>query len=134
MNSRTYDNRGQDSNSALLPGGCAAVYARFLMCFFFIFFRTDWLEEYKERHKNVWPEMLQSLRDTGWHNYSLFMHDDGLLFSYAETPDFEQALPGMAEKEVNVRWQAEMAELFEALDGKQPDESMLLLDEVFHVD
>ena len=40
MNSRTYDNRGQDSNSALLPGGFAAVYARFLMCFFFIFFRT----------------------------------------------------------------------------------------------
>ena len=39
MNSRTYDIRGQDSNSALLPGSCAAVYAHFLMCFFFIFFR-----------------------------------------------------------------------------------------------
>ena len=31
------------------------------------------LEEYKERHKAVWPEMLNALRETGWLNYSLFL-------------------------------------------------------------
>ena len=48
------------------------------------------------------PEMLQALRETGWHNYSLFMREDGMLFGYLETPDFERARRGMAGREVNV--------------------------------
>ena len=47
--------------------------------------REDLIEEYKRRHREVWPEMLDALRRTGWHNYSLFMRDDGLLFGYLET-------------------------------------------------
>ncbi|GAH08549.1 unnamed protein product, partial [marine sediment metagenome] len=61
--------------------------------------KQDRIEEYKERHKKVWPEMLQALRETGWHNYSLFIHADGLLVGYLETEDFEKALAGMAERE-----------------------------------
>jgi len=96
--------------------------------------RSDRLDEYKERHKAVWPEMLDALRETGWHNYSLFLREDGLLFGYLETPDFEVALAGMAEKDVNARWQAEMAPFFESLDGRRPDEGMLQLEEVFHLE
>jgi len=96
--------------------------------------KRDRIEEYKERHKHVWPEMLQALRETGWHNYSLFMREDGLLFGYLETEDFEKALAGMAQREVNARWQAEMVPFFEALEGRRPDESMLRLEEVFHLD
>ena len=47
----------------------------------------DHLAEYKEHHKNVWPEMLDALRETGWHNYTLFMRDDGLIFGYFETEE-----------------------------------------------
>ena len=96
--------------------------------------KADRLAEYKERHTAVWPEMLAALRATGWHNYSLFLRDDGLLFGYLETLDFDQALAGMAEKNVNARWQAEMAPFFESLDGQRPDEGLLQLEEVFHLD
>ncbi len=96
--------------------------------------RKDRLEEYKARHREVWPEMLAALRETGWHNYSLFLREDGLLFGYLETPDFERAKAGMAKKEVNARWQAEMAPFFEALEGRKADESMMPLEEVFHLD
>jgi len=96
--------------------------------------REDKIEEYKRRHANVWPEMLDALRETGWHNYTLFMREDGLLFGYVETPDFEAAKAGMAAKEVNARWQAEMGELFEALEGQDPDEAMNPLEIVFHLD
>jgi len=96
--------------------------------------KPDRLEEYKQRHKEVWPEMLEALRENGWHNYSLFLRDDGTLFGYLETHDFKQALAGIAEVEVNTRWQAEMAPFFEALDGIRPDEGMLRLEEVFHLD
>lgn len=96
--------------------------------------KKDRIAEYKERHAHVWPEMLQALRETGWGNYSLFMREDGLLFGYLETEDFDAAKAGMAAREVNARWQAEMGEFFEALEGQNPDEAMVPLEEVFHLD
>ena len=46
--------------------------------------RKDKLEEYKKKHENVWPEMLDALRRQGWRNYSLFLDEDGQLFGYVE--------------------------------------------------
>jgi len=97
--------------------------------------RADKVREYRERHRAVWPEMLEALRRAGWHNYSLFMRDDGLLFGYAETPEgLRSALEGMQGTEVNKRWQNAMAPFFEGLGGAGPDESMVELEEVFHLD
>jgi L-rhamnose mutarotase len=87
------------------------------------------LEEYKRRHREVWPEMMDALRETGWHNYSLFLRHDGLLIGYLETPNFEQALAGMDGREVNERWQREMAPFFVS----RPDKSMVPLQEIFHL-
>ncbi len=89
------------------------------------------LEEYKERHKHVWPEMLDALHKTGWHNYSLFLRDDGLLVGYVETPDFQKALDGMAAMPVNERWQNEMREFFEDPQGRAADRQMQPLEQVF---
>ena len=96
--------------------------------------RSDRIEEYKELHRNVWPDLLQALRDTGWTNYSLYLREDGLLIGYLETEDFQAALDGMAKLEVNSRWQAVAGPLFEQLVGARPDQSMEVLEEVFHLD
>jgi L-rhamnose mutarotase len=91
-------------------------------------------EEYAARHAAVWPEMLQALADTGWHNYSLFLDEDGLLIGYFETPSLAAALAGMESSEVNARWQAEMAEFFVDLDDARPDTGFTRLAEVFHLE
>ena len=96
--------------------------------------RPERLEEYKERHRSVWPEMLQALSDTGWHNYSLFLRPDGLLIGYLETPSLEAAQAGMAATAVNARWQTEMAEFFVELEDSRPDTGFLRLEEVFHLE
>ena len=99
--------------------------------------KQDKIEEYKKRHQQVWPDMQQALRDTGWHNYSLFMRDDGLLFGYFETPESLQAAQaGMAEKEVNTRWQEFMAPFFESPNegNTRADEMFVELTEVFHLE
>ncbi|PKO23146.1 MAG: L-rhamnose mutarotase [Chloroflexi bacterium HGW-Chloroflexi-1] len=97
--------------------------------------KPDKIAEYREHHKAVWPEMLDALRRTGWHNYSLYLHDDGLLFGYFETPEsFQAALEGMNQEAVNARWQELMAPYFEGLGGAHADESMVELEEVFHLD
>ena len=96
--------------------------------------RAERLEEYVERHRAVWPEMLDALVATGWRNYSLFLRSDGLLIGYFETPSLQDALDGMAETDVNTRWQAEMAEFFEDLGDARPDTGFLRLEEIFHLE
>jgi L-rhamnose mutarotase len=96
--------------------------------------KKDKIEEYKRHHEAVWPDMLDALRRTGWHNYSLFMRDDGLLFGYFEAAEsFDASLAGMAKEEINLKWQAFMAPYFEAISGR-PDQNMITLEEVFHTD
>jgi Uncharacterized conserved protein len=95
--------------------------------------KPERLEEYKERHRTVWPEMLAALRETGWGNYSLFLRDDGLLVGYLETDSFEHARAGMTQREVNDRWQREMRDFFVQPDGALPDRAMRPLEEVFHL-
>ncbi|WP_100444402.1 L-rhamnose mutarotase [Glycomyces xiaoerkulensis] len=96
--------------------------------------RPDRLAEYRERHAAVWPDMLRALSETGWGNYSLFLSDDGLLIGYLETEDFDAARAAMAERDVNARWQAEMAPFFEGTDGASADESFNVIPEVFHLE
>ena len=92
------------------------------------------IDEYRQRHAAVWPDMLHALASTGWHNYSIFLRPDGLLIGYFETPSLEAAQAGMAGTEVNARWQSEMAEFFEDLGDQAPDTGFLVLDEIFNLE
>ena len=96
--------------------------------------KQDRIPEYKKHHEVVWPEMLAALRRQGWHNYSLFMRADGLLFGYFEAAvSFDASLEGMAKEEINLKWQEFMGPFFESPSGR-PDENMQSLEEVFHLD
>jgi L-rhamnose mutarotase len=94
--------------------------------------RPERMDEYRERHARVWPEMLAALRAAGWGNYSIFGAEEGLLVGYLETDDYAAALAAMAATDVNARWQAEMAGFFVS-DGP-PDRSFLRIAEIFHLD
>lgn len=96
--------------------------------------RRELLGEYRARHAAVWPDMLRALRDSGWHRYSLFARDDGLLVGYVEADGLAEAQELMAATEVNSRWQASMSEFFIGLNGRRPDEGFLVLEEVFNLD
>lgn len=93
----------------------------------------EFLEEYKEAHAAVWPEMLRALKDSGWHNYSLFLRHDGLLIGYVESPDLEAAQEAMGATEVNARWQAAMSKYFVNTDTN-PDEAFVQVEEVFNLE
>jgi len=90
--------------------------------------RPERIAEYRERHRAVWPEMLDALSKAGWSNYSIFLRPDGLLIGYLETEDFEAATAAMDDTDVNTRWQAEMAPFF------SQELSFERLEEVFHLD
>ena len=65
--------------------------------------RPGYEEEYKRRHDEIWPEMLETLRKAGISNYNIFRH--GLtLFGYFETDDLEAAKTHLAGCPINKKW------------------------------
>lgn len=90
--------------------------------------------EYRTRHERVWPEMLKALRDSGWHDYSLHIRDDGLLVGTLLTDDLSAAQDAMDATDVNARWQAGMAPFFTGIGGAAPDRGLTVLEEIFHLD
>ena len=95
--------------------------------------RPDRLAEYRERHAAVWPEMLRALRDCGWHDYQLFLREDGLVVGTLLTDDLAAAQAAMEKTSINSFWQADMAPFFELADGR-PDRSARPLDLIFDLD
>jgi L-rhamnose mutarotase len=96
--------------------------------------KHDRIEEYKKHHREVWPEMLAALSRSGWHNYSLFLRNDGLMFGYFETPnDFDTAQNAIASEQISSKWHEFMLPFFEP---RQQGQSAfeIELEEVFHLD
>tara|TARA_B100000315_G_scaffold126612_1_gene116444 strand:+ start:53 stop:373 length:321 start_codon:yes stop_codon:yes gene_type:complete len=70
--------------------------------------RPGYEEEYKKRHKEIWPEMIQMLKESGVRNYSIFRH--GLtLFGYFETDNLENTIANVNRSEINRKWGEHMA-------------------------
>lgn len=92
--------------------------------------RPDKLEEYLEAHRNVWPELLSALRESGIRNYTIFRRGTEM-FGYFESDDLAAAGAYLAAQEVNVRWQDAMADL---LEERVPDEGPEPLEEVFRLE
>ena len=91
------------------------------------------LDEYRERHVAVWPDMLKAIADSGRRNYSLFLRDDGLLIGYYETDSDIASQAALAADPRTAAWENHMGGFFESLDGRA-DQGALTLIEVFNLE
>jgi L-rhamnose mutarotase len=97
---------------------------------FVLHVKPDRIDDYVDAHRNVWPEMLQALREAGVRNYTIF-RSGADVFGYFESDDLDRAGVHMASQEVNARWQDTMAEL---LEQRVPDGGPTPLEEIFRLD
>jgi L-rhamnose mutarotase len=97
---------------------------------FVLHVRPGRIDEYVSAHANVWPEMLQALRDAGIRNYTIF-RDGDQVFGYFESDDLEAAAAYMQAQEVTALWQDAMAEL---LEERVPDTGPPALEPIFRLD
>ena len=89
-------------------------------------------EEYKKRHDEVWPEMLDALKKAGIRNYTIFRH--GLtLIGYFETDDLEKTVAALARDPVNARWSQTMGPLMK-IEIDQRNGFPFLLPKQWHMD
>jgi L-rhamnose mutarotase len=89
--------------------------------------------QYDEAHKNVWPALLARLKSVGISDYSIFRRDQNLVL-VMQVDDFDAAWKALDEDPTNLKWQKEMAPLFEPVPGVRPGERFAMMKEVFRLD
>jgi L-rhamnose mutarotase len=92
--------------------------------------KPDRIEDYVAAHRDVWPEMLDALRESGIRNYTIF-RAGATVFGYFECDDAAAAASYLGSQEVCTRWQDSMAEL---LEERVPDSGAPALEEIFRLD
>lgn len=88
--------------------------------------------EYKRRHDEIWPELVEELEAAGISNYTLFRRGTTVI-AYCECePDGPTAFGKVGETEVNARWAEWFEDVIERLadaDGR-PFEA----EEIWHLE
>ena len=91
----------------------------------------DQHDVYEERHNPIWPELEETLKQHGVHNYSIYLDTEThQLFAYAEIED-EDRWQAIANTEACKKWWTYMRDIMPS----NPDNSPKVKDlrEVFHI-
>jgi len=94
--------------------------------------KSGCVEEYKKRHDEIWPELVQVHSDAGISDYSIYFDEESLsLFAFCKlSPDNTAAQ--MKDLEIVQKWWDYMADLMEVEPNNMP--VFTPLTEVFHMD
>ncbi len=68
--------------------------------------------EYRRRHADVWPELLDEMRAAGCRDYSIYLKD-GDIFGVFVVDDFRRFQALMDASPLSLRWEQEMARLID---------------------
>lgn len=91
------------------------------------------IEAYKELHKNVWPEVLKSIKDSGIVNMEIYNLGNRLFMIIEVNASF--SFEAKAESDANnpkvQEWESLMWEFQQKLPMAKKGEKWLLLEEIF---
>ena len=115
------------------PGGCVSrAPDQRIRRAFVLQIRPGAAEEYQRRHDAIWPELVDTLKTHGVHNYSIFRCESSpSLFAYVEIEDLER-WQAVGRTEVGQRWRKHMSELLVTHSDCSP--VVTPLHEVFHLE
>ena len=99
--------------------------------------RPERLEEYKQYHVKIWPEIEDAIAKAGIRNYSIF-HFRGQLFAYYEyvgpAAEYEVRMKELAGAPRMREWWNIMEPMQVPLEDRRPDAWWTDMQEVFHQD
>jgi L-rhamnose mutarotase len=89
-------------------------------------------EEYKKRHSEIWPELVQLLKNEGIGNYSIFLDEEtNTLFAYQEQSG-ENSSQDLGNTETVKKWWKHMADIMETSEDSSP--VTIPLEQVFYME
>jgi L-rhamnose mutarotase len=77
-------------------------------------------EEYRQRHSEIWPELVELLKNEGIANYSIFLDEEtNTLFAYQEQTG-ESSSQDLGSTKIVKRWWKYMADIMETNEDNSP--------------
>ena len=78
------------------------------------------LEEYRQRHDQIWPDLVELLQQAGISDYSIHLNEStGVLFAMLTRTD-NHCMHALPDHPVMQRWWAHMADIMETNDDGSP--------------
>nr|WP_114811587.1 L-rhamnose mutarotase [Paraburkholderia kururiensis] len=99
--------------------------------------RPEQIAEYRRLHAQVWPAVLERIRQSNIRNYSIFLREpENLLFGYWEYHghDFAADMAAMAADPETQRWWTFTAPCQVRLAGTPEGEQWAMMEQVFDLD
>ncbi len=88
--------------------------------------------EYKKRHDEIWPELVEAITGAGLKNYTLFRRGTEIIAYVECEPSVEVAFAKLAPTEVNARWSKWFEDVIVSLTDE--DGNLYRVEEVWHLD
>jgi len=91
------------------------------------------IEEYKQYHQSVWPEIKKSISSSGIKNMEIYLIGNRLFMSMGVNESFSFEAKGAADL-ANPKvqeWETLMWKFQQALPGAKPGEKWILMDQIF---
>ena len=96
----------------------------------------DVIEQYKAYHRDVWPEVLDSLREVGITQMDIYLIGNRLFMSIETVDDFDPAHDFPRHLEMHPRcreWDVLMRNFQERVPEAKPDEWWATMEQVFEL-
>jgi L-rhamnose mutarotase len=93
------------------------------------------IAEYETYHQNVWPEILQSIKESGIEHMDIYRTGNRLfmIMEVNEQFSFERKAAADAVNEKVQEWETLMWKYQQALPGSKPGEKWRLMDNIFSI-
>lgn len=93
------------------------------------------IAEYEAWHQNVWPEIIESIRDSGIVNMQIYRFSNRLfmIMEVDETFSFDNKALADAENEKVQQWEELMWKYQQSVPGAKPGEKWVMMDKIFEL-
>lgn len=93
------------------------------------------IEKYKEYHKNVWPEVLESLTSIGIESFKIFLLGRRMFMILNAVDTFQpEDMQHYAKSKRVKQWDGMMSEFQEKVEEARSDEWWAMMEEVFNLE
>ena len=93
------------------------------------------IAEYEAWHQNVWPEIMDSIRDSGIENMQIYRFSNRLfmVMEVNDTFSFNKKALADAENEKVQQWEELMWKYQQSVPGSKPGEKWVMMDKIFEL-
>jgi L-rhamnose mutarotase len=99
---------------------------------FKMFLNPGMKDEYKRRHDEIWPELVDLLRDAGISDYSIFLDEETNVLFGVLWRNHDHKMANLPHTAVMQKWWAYMADIMATNNGNEP--VVIDLVPVFHME